>query len=213
MSLVWGLYLHPIAYASRSLTTGERNYAITELETLVVVWAITHFIPYLYGHDVTVYSNSSGKHARWWTKVYRSGVKNVKIIYRPGRQTSSADALSRSPQAPPPVTGVGQCEVQVAAVNTDYDPVQDIRSLLNAEPLSTLPDSFSAKQQQDPKMQEIISFLENDEHPFDQKQARKIAMHSLYPLPLRSRRHCLLQLLWQTCQVVDQSLREWSQEC
>ena len=182
--------LHPIAYASRSLTTGERNYAITELETLAVVWAITHFIPYLCGHDVTVYtvhtavkavletSNPSGKHARWWTKVYGSGVKSVKIRYRPGRQNSSADALSRSPQAPPPVTGVGQGEIQVAAVNTDDDAIQDIRSLLNAEPLSTLPDSFAAKQLQDPELQEIIDFLENDELPLDQKRARKIAMQS-----------------------------------
>ena len=88
--------LHPIAYASRSLTSSERNYAITELETLAVVWAITHFIPYLYGHEVTVYTdhtevkavletlNPTGKIARWWTKVYGSGVKSVTIRYRPG---------------------------------------------------------------------------------------------------------------------------------
>ena len=88
--------LHPVAYASRSLTPSERNYAITELETLAVVWAITHFIAYLYGHEDTVYTdhtavkavletpNPSGKHARWWTKVYGSGVKNVTIQYRPG---------------------------------------------------------------------------------------------------------------------------------
>ena len=88
--------VHPIAYASHSLMTSQRNYAITELETLAVVWAITHFVPYLYGHEVTVYtdhsavnavfetSNPSGKHARWWTRVYGSGVKNVTIKYRLG---------------------------------------------------------------------------------------------------------------------------------
>ena len=60
-----------------------------------------HFVPYLYGRDVTVLtdrtavkailqtSNPSGKHARWWTKVYASGVRNVKIQYH---LNSSADA-------------------------------------------------------------------------------------------------------------------------
>ena len=68
--------LHPVAYASRSLSIAERNYGITELETLAVMWAVTHFRAYLYGHHVTVYTDHSavkailetpspsGKHAR-----------------------------------------------------------------------------------------------------------------------------------------------------
>ena len=74
--------LHPVAYASRSLSKSERNYSVTELETLASVWAVTHFCPYLYGQTVTALTdhsavkavlgtaNPSGKHARWWTKVY-----------------------------------------------------------------------------------------------------------------------------------------------
>ena len=46
--------LHPVAYTSRSVSASEANYAITNLETLAVVWAITHFRYYLYGHNVTV---------------------------------------------------------------------------------------------------------------------------------------------------------------
>ena len=78
---------HPVAYASRSLTALERNYAITELETLAVVWAMSHFRSYLYGQDLMVHTDHaavkavlntphpSGKHARWWTKVYGLGVQ------------------------------------------------------------------------------------------------------------------------------------------
>ena len=49
------LKFHPRAYAS-SLSSSE-NYLITELKTLMVVWAISHFQYHLYGHRVTVYTD------------------------------------------------------------------------------------------------------------------------------------------------------------
>ena len=44
--------VHPVVYASRALSPSERNYSITEMEKLVVVWAISHFQFYLYGKSV-----------------------------------------------------------------------------------------------------------------------------------------------------------------
>ena len=91
--------LHPIAYASWALSNVEKRYGITDLETLAVVWAISHFHHYLYGNSVTVHTDHTaikavlesphptGKHARWWTRVYGRGVKEVCILYRAGKES------------------------------------------------------------------------------------------------------------------------------
>ena len=69
------ILLHPVVYASRALSPGERNYA------LAAVWAVTYFRAYLYGSNVTIYTDHSevkrvlldphavGKHAHWWSRV------------------------------------------------------------------------------------------------------------------------------------------------
>ena len=50
-------YVHPIAYASRQLHDGEKNYGATELETLGIVWALKHFRHYLLGHKCILYTD------------------------------------------------------------------------------------------------------------------------------------------------------------
>ena len=112
--------LHPVSYASRALSPAEKNYGITDLETLAVVWAIGHFRHYLYNQNVRIYTdhaavksvllnpNISGKHARWWTKVFGSGLREVGIVHRAGKLSSNIDALSRNPCGPAPVSGVGE---------------------------------------------------------------------------------------------------------
>ena len=49
--------IRPIAFASRTLQPHERNYGITELEGLGVVWAMKHFRHYLYGHKCEVFTD------------------------------------------------------------------------------------------------------------------------------------------------------------
>ncbi len=48
---------HPVAYASRGLLKHKQNYAVTELEGLTLVWALTHFHAYVIGQDLTVYTD------------------------------------------------------------------------------------------------------------------------------------------------------------
>ena len=91
-------HLHPVTYASRALSAPEKNYSITELETLAVVWAVSHFHHHLYGHVVTVVTDHTAvtavletpsltrKHVRWWTRVYGRGVKELCIVYRAGKE-------------------------------------------------------------------------------------------------------------------------------
>ena len=133
--------LHPIAYASRSLSKHERRYGITELEALGVVWALKHFRAYLWGHTCTVYTDHapvqsflksrhpSGKLARWAEVVAEY---DVEIRYRPGRVNSNADALSRSPLSAQAGCGDDSLdEVQVSMATAEEateDPVQEVWS-------------------------------------------------------------------------------------
>jgi len=103
--------LHSVAYASRSTSSVEKQYSVTELKTLTVVWAVQHFRAYLYGHSVTVITDhsavkstldkpsSNGKHARWWLKIFGSEIGQLTIIHRPGSENVGADALSHNPEA------------------------------------------------------------------------------------------------------------------
>ena len=98
--------IRPIAFASRTLLTHEKNYGISELEALAVVWAVKHFRHYIYGYHCTVFTDHealksllntpqpSGKLARWGMALQEL---DLQIEYRPGRANAQADALSRYP--------------------------------------------------------------------------------------------------------------------
>ena len=47
----------PIAFASRSLSPAEKGYAQLDKEALAIVFGVTKFHVYLYGHSFTIYSD------------------------------------------------------------------------------------------------------------------------------------------------------------
>ena len=186
-------FLHPVAYASRALSQNEKRYGITDLETLAIVWACTHFHAYLYGHCVTIHTDhlaaksvletpsTHGKHARWWTKIYKAGIRRVTIIYRPGRTNVKADSLSRNPCLPSPTESMSDSEVQVAMTTSEsgssVDRDTSIADLLQATPTVSPVNSqeFSDSQRKDSELYSIIAYLEKGESPSEPKAARKLA--------------------------------------
>ena len=173
--------IHPVAYASRALSPQEQRYSVTELETLAVVWAVKHYLAYLYGHDVLVYTDHSavravlnsphpnGKHARWWSLVHGSGIRNLEIKYRAGRENSNADALSRNPvmkAAPEPEMVT---DVQVAAVECQDLLVEG--PAMDGGCVSDLAD----QQMADPDCGPLLNFLMHEKLPENAVEAKKIA--------------------------------------
>ena len=94
-----------IAYASRSLSSSERNYPAHKLEFLVLKWAITDkFHVYLYGADFQVFTdNNPLTYILTTAKLDATGHRWVpalsnytfSITYKPGKNNKDADALSR----------------------------------------------------------------------------------------------------------------------
>ena len=150
---------------------------------LVVVWAISHFHYYLYGHRVTVYTDHSvvkavlqtasptGHHACWWTRVFSRGVREVAIVYRPGKDKVLADALSRSPTGSAPMNGVAEEESQVAVVQSATTAIGD---MLKRTPAVGCKCDLASEQHKDSEVKPMLEYLESDVLPEDQKAASSI---------------------------------------
>lgn len=99
---------HVICYASRTLTSQERNFSTTERECLAVIWAIEKFRPYLEGATFTVITDHAslvwlnnlkdpiGRLARWAVRLQQF---DFNIVHRKGKDHVLPDLLSRAVNA------------------------------------------------------------------------------------------------------------------
>jgi hypothetical protein len=97
---------HPIAYASRTLSTQEKRYSNTEREALAIQWSMSYFRHYLYGKFCKVYTDHQplvtmdrmktpdGKLATIFSKLENMGV-TYSLHYRNAKANKNADVLSR----------------------------------------------------------------------------------------------------------------------
>lgn len=98
-----------IGYASRTLTTAERNYSVIEKEALACVWAVEYWRTYLWGRHFTLRTDhmpltrlfstqgtgrASARIARWAARLLEY---NFTTEYVQGNKNVTADFLSRLP--------------------------------------------------------------------------------------------------------------------
>ena len=102
---------HPVAYASRSLAPAEKKYSQIDKEGLAIIFGVQHFNRYLLSRSFTIHSDhkplqylfsdkkgipvmASARIQRWALTL---GANNYKVQYKPGKDISHADVLSRIP--------------------------------------------------------------------------------------------------------------------
>ena len=94
----------PVAFYSRQLQGAERNYSITELETLAIVASLKHFEYYTYGISLSIYTDHKACTSLLTSAVLNNRLKrmslylqdkDITILYRPGTESANADGFSR----------------------------------------------------------------------------------------------------------------------
>ncbi|XP_070189025.1 uncharacterized protein [Littorina saxatilis] len=96
---------HPVAYASRKLSTPESKYSTIERECLAVVWATQKFQPFLYGQTFVLETDHQPLRYLQTAKVVNSRLMRWSLLLQaysftvrviPGSRNVGADYLSRA---------------------------------------------------------------------------------------------------------------------
>ena len=157
-----------IAYGSRKMSKSEKNYGVTKKEFLSVIVFVRQFHSYLVGKHFSLrsdhaslqwlmhFKNYTGMLARWLETL---GQYSFDITYKPGRENTAADALSRRPEP-------------MADVATQTEGEESVR-LIHCLDWSL---SFIQKEQQsDAALAEITEYLSRDEKPHKRQLQRSLS--------------------------------------
>ena len=108
----------PVAFASRSLSNAEKNYAQLEREALAIIYGVSYFHKYLFGRKITIITDHrpllgllkedkpisvlfSARIQRWALCLAKY---NYRLQYKKGEENGNADMLSRLPLPAKPYT-------------------------------------------------------------------------------------------------------------
>ncbi|KAL6731328.1 hypothetical protein Aduo_002203 [Ancylostoma duodenale] len=130
--------LHPLFFASKTLTKAERRYHVTDLEALAVVFAVRRFHMFIYGLPVVVMTdhqpltalfkrkNVSARVLRWSLELQRY---NLEVRYVKGKANAVAVALSR---------GVAHFEEEESLEGLDEAVVNEVQAEKDSKWLTAL---------------------------------------------------------------------------
>ena len=135
----------PVAYASRSLSKSEKNYAQLEKEGLAIIFGIKRFHQYLYGRKFILVTDNkplsqifgekkgipvlaAARIQRW---AFELSAYDYELKHKPANRNCHADALSRLP--------LGNVEQPTGVINQTNE-----ATMINREQVSHLPITAKA---------------------------------------------------------------------
>ena len=123
----------PIAYASRTLSSSEKNYAQIEREALSIIFGVKKFHQFLYGRKFTLVTDHqplltilgpktaipplAAAHMQRWVVVLSA--YDYQIEYRSSAKHSNCDALSRLPHEDSKIGGESEI-YSLSAIDKDF---------------------------------------------------------------------------------------------
>lgn len=160
----------PIAFASRTLSTAERNYAQIDREALSIVFGVGKFHRYLFGRKFGILTDhrpllgllqegraipqmASGRMVRW--ALFLSNYC-YSLAYRPGAQHGNADALSRLPLDDPQQTDLPVPEEVVLSMTVASDAVLSLEDG-NATPVTA--NKIATLTRRDPILSMVLRLI------------------------------------------------------
>ena len=152
--------LHPIAFASKSLSEAETRYSNIERELLGVVWAVEHFNHYTFANRIHIISDHkplqplfngkmlvtcSPRTARLLLKIID---KDIKFYYHNGPTMHISDALSRLSDH---TTKKGNTQ-EVKGLNVKICEVCPVKSNITI-------NQVKQETAEDPELQQLIKYI------------------------------------------------------
>ena len=156
----------PVEFASRALSTAERNYAQIEKELLAVLFGLERFDQYVYGRHVYIESDHRplqiiakkpiGSAPKRLQRMFlRMQRYEYTIGYRPGKELLIADTLSRAH----PTCNGQPCDFEEVAQTSFERTLEQINAVEDVGISSSLVEQLRAETALDTQMEILIKYI------------------------------------------------------